>query len=140
MISLRSAASPEMESSGLELNMRPRAKIFNFRPRGVRRSERRCFPRISEPVRTLVRGVDAGGEEFEIETLLDNLSAGGLYVRTSREVARGERLRFIVRLSLSGKSEQKVPQISASGKVVRVEPQPDGLYGLAAEFMDHQLL
>jgi hypothetical protein len=120
--------------------MSPRAKVVNFRPRGARGSERRCFPRISEPVRTLVRGVDAVGEEFEIETLLDNLSAGGLYLRTSRNVVQGERLSFIVRLSLAGESKRKVPQIAASGKVVRIEPQADGLYGLAAVFMDHQLL
>jgi hypothetical protein len=87
-----------------------------------------------------MRGVDASGEDFEIETLLDNLSAGGLFLRTSRKVARGERLSFIVRLSLADATKQKVPQIAARGKVVRVESQPDGLYGLAAMFMDHQLL
>jgi hypothetical protein len=124
----------------MELIMCPRAKIINFRPKGARRSERRCFPRIAEPVRALVRGVDAGGESFEIETLLDNLSAGGLYLRTSRNVARGERLSFIVRLSLAGESKQKVPQIAASGEVVRIEPQTHGLYGLAAIFVDHQFL
>jgi len=120
--------------------MSPRAKIVKFRPRGVRGSERRCFPRISQPVRTVVRGVDSAGESFEIETILDNLSAGGLYLRTSRKIAQGERLSFIVRLSVAGESKQKVPKIAASGKVVRIEPQTDGLYGLAAVFMDHQLL
>lgn len=120
--------------------MSPRAKILKFRPRIVQGSERRCFPRISDPIHTLVRGVDGGGNEFEIETLLDNLSAGGLYLRISRFVAVGEKLSFIVRLSVAGKQDQKVPRIAARGKVLRIEPQNRGLYGLAAIFLDHEFL
>lgn len=39
--------------------------------------EQRRHPRLYEPFPTQVHGVDAGGEAFDINTVLDNLSAGG---------------------------------------------------------------
>ena len=43
----------------------------------ISRGERRQHPRLYESFPVLVRGVDARGEAFERETVLDDFSAGG---------------------------------------------------------------
>src|SRR5438270_3427276 len=53
-------------------------------------AERRRRPRLYEPFPVMVRGVDASGTSFEINTVLDNMSADGLYVRLRRQVRRSE--------------------------------------------------
>jgi len=58
-----------------------------------------CHPRLYEPFPVMVRGVDANGKSFEINTVLDNMSAKGLYVRLKRQVRRGVKLFMIVQLS-----------------------------------------
>ena len=61
--------------------------------------DRRRHMRLYEPFPAIVRGVDANGESFEVNTVLDNISAGGLYVRLGRCVKRGTRFFVLVRLS-----------------------------------------
>ncbi len=62
-------------------------------------ADRRCHPRLCAPFPAIIRGKDASGEPFEVNAALDNISAGGLYVRLERCVKRGMKLFVIVRLS-----------------------------------------
>ena len=62
-------------------------------------ADRRRHPRLYTPFPATLRGKDASGESFEVNAVLDNISAGGLYVRLERCVKRGTRLFVIVRLS-----------------------------------------
>ena len=61
--------------------------------------ERRRHLRLYEPFPATVRGVDASGEPFEVSTVLDNISASGLYMQLGRCVKRGTKLFILVRMS-----------------------------------------
>ena len=63
--------------------------------------ERRSKPRIDEHFPAKVRGVDTAGKAFKAETVIDNLSAGGVYLRLARPVSPGADLFVIIRLSTS---------------------------------------
>ena len=52
---------------------------------GYRVADRRAKSRIH----AMVRGVDVMGDPFEAEAVLDNLSAGGRYMRLKRDVHEG---------------------------------------------------
>src|SRR6478609_1933068 len=61
--------------------------------------ERRDKPRVQIAYPATVRGIDANGEAFEVNTLIDNLGAGGLFVYLPRPIAKGVQLFAIVRLA-----------------------------------------
>src|SRR2546428_2427003 len=92
--------------------------------------ERRQHPRLSEPFPVLVRGVDVHGEAFELTTVLENFSAGGLYARLRWRVAPGARLFAVVRITLALDPTVARPR----GRVVRVEWQPEGRWGAGRPF------
>ena len=102
--------------------------------------ERRRKPRIYDPFQTEVQGVDANGEAFEFETVLDNLSAGGLYLRLTRRIEEGAKLLVIIRLPTILSEEGGQPRVVAHGVVVRTEPKPGGACGVGVFFMDHYFL
>ena len=101
---------------------------------GGRRQER-----IYEPFPVMVRGVDATGETFEINTVLDNLSASGLYVRLERRIEPGTKLFAIVHISMSP-PEVPAPHVAVRGVVLRVEPLPDDTWGVAVRFTRYRFL
>ncbi len=94
----------------------------------MRRSTRVCG---SFPVR--MRGFDESGCAFEANSLVDNISSGGLYMQFARAVAEGSRLFAVVQM-VSGAS------IAARGVVARIEPRPHGLSGVAVRFTRTRLL
>lgn len=102
--------------------------------------ERRRHLRLYEPFPLLVRGVDASGEAFEIDTVLDNFSAGGLYMHLRRCVEPGTKLFAVTRLSTGPLSGALAPCIAVYGVVRRVEPQPNGRYGVGMAFTRHRFL
>ena len=98
--------------------------------------ERRAKPRVSVPFRATVQGTDVGGVHFEVTTVLDNLGAGGLYLRLANEVWVGSRLLVNVHLCAHG----EVPTSEGSlglevyGPVTRVDSVAGGSYGVAVTF------
>jgi hypothetical protein len=92
--------------------------------------DRRCAPRVDVHLAATVRGVDATNKPFEVETMLDNFSIGGLYLRLERSVAYGIELCIVVRLS-STSVQRTTPHLTLYGMVVRAEPQLDGTQGVA---------
>ena len=103
-------------------------------------TERRSALRIELPFPATVRGVDAAGERFKLDSVLDNLSTHGLYVRLPRRVEPGARLLVVVRLSLIPDLEVPAATVALRGVVLRSEPQPDGRWGLAVQFDRHRFL
>ena len=79
------------------------------------------------------RGFDESGCMFKANSLVDNISSGGLYMQLGRPVAEGSRLFAVVQL-VSGAT------IAARGFVARVEPRPHGLSGVAVRFTRTRLL
>lgn len=102
--------------------------------------ERRVKPRIDRPFPATVRGMDAGGEAFEINTVLDNLSADGLYLRLRQRVQPGTVLSIIIRLSSAPMNGVHAPRIAIDGVVLRAELKPDGTCGIAIKLTHHRFL
>jgi hypothetical protein len=74
-----------------------------------------------------MRGVDEFGCGFDANTLVDNISGGGLYMQLARPVGEGSKLFAAVQLS-NGVT------ITARGFAIRVEKRPFGLTGVAMRF------
>ena len=98
--------------------------------------ERRSKPRVSAPFRAAVQGTDVNGVHFDVTTTIDNLSAGGLYLRLASEVRVGSRL--LVNVHLNGQGDallsERCLSIEVYGPVARVDPIPGGFYGVAVTF------
>ena len=99
-------------------------------------SERRKKPRISTRFPIKVRGVRQGGERFEFETVIENLSASGVYLQSSERIEPQAKVELVIQLSES----KTVPGlvVEAEGIVLRTEPRAAGLYGLAICFTRHR--
>ena len=95
--------------------------------------ERRNKPRMSNPFRATVRGTDAFGKRFEADTVVDNLSTGGLYLRLAEIVKPRTKMQVIIWLSEAGR-------ILVNGEVLRVELQTDRRVGVAMAFKSHRFL
>jgi len=100
--------------------------------------ELRLSARISTPFPIRLRKLENAGQSFKEETILKNLSGGGLYVRLEREMAVGAYVSLAVRLSTV--FEGPALRLVARGNVIRVEPQTDGSYGTAIEFRRRRIL
>ncbi len=103
-------------------------------------AKRRREERIQTPFPATVRGVDINREVFEVNTVVDNFSAGGLYLRLVQHVEEGAKMVVNVRLSTSPAEESPGPVVSLQIKVLRVEPKPGGIYGLALAIMHRRFL
>jgi hypothetical protein len=100
--------------------------------------ERRKKPRIAAPFPTRVRGIDSKGEAFEAESVLDNFSAGGLYVRLSQRVKEKAKLEFSIRMA--GPESRQAATVKARGIVLRAEAKPGGVFGLAVKLTHHRFM
>ncbi len=107
---------------------------------GYRVADRRRKPRIQEPFAARIRGVDGKGDSFEAEAVLDNLSAGGLYLRLRRNVKEGLPLFILLQLATRLMPGTKGLRVAAHGRVLRSEPQPDGACGVAVVFERYHYL
>jgi hypothetical protein len=96
--------------------------------------------RVETPFPVTVRGVDRAGNPFRLDIELDNLSSTGLYMRLARPLDPGAALFVVIRLSTTLVHQVAAPGVAACGVVLRVEPQPDGRYGIAAAFRRHWFL
>lgn len=102
--------------------------------------ERRRHPRLYEHFPTRVRSVDASGTAFQADTVLNDVSAGGLCVRLVQCVASGATLFAVVRFSTAGDPAAPAPRVAVRGVVLRVEPQPDGRWGVGVQITRHRFL
>lgn len=102
--------------------------------------ERRFSARIVAAYPAKVSGVDLGGQHFKEQTLLQNLNAGGVYVRLRRAVREGAPISVAVRLSMAPDVTIPVLRLAARGTVLRVEPNLDGSYGVAVRFKHRRVL
>jgi hypothetical protein len=101
--------------------------------------ERRSIPRLATPFPTTVRGVDQAGDRFRIDTVIDNFSAAGLYLRLARPIEPGATLFVVVRFTVAPAARLTAPGVAARGVVVWAEPQP-GAWAIALKFMRQRFL
>ena len=102
-------------------------------------SEQRRKARVTVPFPARVRGVDARGREFEVVTVLDNLSQDGLHVHLPHQVEKGMRIFVVFQLSTSP-VEETATRVAVRGVVLRVEPRPPSLWGIAVAITSHRFL
>jgi hypothetical protein len=75
--------------------------------------------------------VSGSARAFGVHAALDNLSAGGFYLRLSHPPRVGESLLVAAQISRA--------VVLLRGAVLRVEPQADGTYGVAAAVTHYQI-
>jgi hypothetical protein len=112
------------ERTGAPLNQ----QVYN------RSSERRQSERIFIPFPAVVEGLDVDGRCFKVNTVLDNLSKGGLYLRLVPCVSVGTQLSIVFRLSGSVASEATSPKVAVRGEVLRVDRKEGGANGIALKY------
>jgi PilZ domain len=100
--------------------------------------ERRGKPRLYWRCPAMVQGGEKGGEDFEVNAVITNISASGLYMRFRKSVEPGAVLFLIMRFTNASAAEARGPVIIIHGRVMRVELQPDGECGVAVEIMRHE--
>lgn len=96
--------------------------------------ERRNAERVFIPFPAVVEGVDVEGRDFKVNTVLDNLSKDGLYLRIVPCVTVGACLSVVFRLSGSVNSEETSAKIAVRGQVVRVDKKEGGACGIALRY------
>ena len=102
--------------------------------------ERRIKPRIFEQFRATVHGVNADGEAFTVETVLENISATGLYLRLSQAVELGAELLVVSQLAKPSNGKSSGPLLAMSGTVIRVGEANGDMCGVAVEFTHTRFL
>jgi hypothetical protein len=97
--------------------------------------ERRSNPRIDVPFHAKVQGVDDSGKSFSIETVLDNISGDGLYLRMMPYVEKGTKLAIDIELQTALQLVDDGPPLSIDGVVLRSEKIAGGASGVAVSFV-----
>jgi PilZ domain len=103
-------------------------------------AERRNTPRICEPFPASAKGFDQAGMPYDTKTVLDNISAGGLYLRLWSALTIGAAVSVVFRLSSGGKEHTESPAVSVTGKVLRVEQKPGDTYGVAVAIVQYRFV
>ena len=117
------------------------SSIPSFAPTaGICWPERRQQPRIYYPFPASVQGVDLEGNNFQIETTIDNLCANCLYIRLLPQVAAGANVRVKIRLSAVVTNVTTGPNVLLTGVVKRADNLPGGVNGLALMLNRYRLL
>lgn len=103
--------------------------------------ERRKTWRIRTPALVRIRRVGAGHDE-DLTSVVDNLSAGGFYVRLRQGVEPGERLSVLIRFAAErGEAEgSSEVRIAVRGRALRVENLGAGAYGVAVRIGRYKFL
>ena len=108
--------------------------VQSLRSTGETREDRRDKPRINVPFHVKVDGVDDKGTKFSIETVLDNLSGNGLYLRMVPCVLRGAKISIVLGLHTASHVSDAVPRFLIEGVVLRTEEKTGGICGTAVSF------
>ena len=108
-------------------------------PKGLR--ERRETGRIRTPVLVRIRKVGAG-HGADVISVVDNLGAGGFYVRLRQRVEPGERLSALIRFAAERGEAAPSSQarIAVRGHVLRVENLGAGAYGVAVRISRYKFM
>jgi hypothetical protein len=92
--------------------------IYGENGSAIPAQDRRSHPRLHRPYPVVVRGIDIIGDDFEENTHIDNVSAGGLGLTIAHRVSPGSKLFVVFHLSTDGTA---APLVAARGTVRRVE-------------------
>lgn len=102
--------------------------------------ERRAKPRMNCAYPVVLRTHQSWGEKVESRATITNISASGIYLRTTHFIPRGQNLFLMALLSSLPAESSNGLSLAATGQVVRVEPKPDGSYGMAIQMRRYRLI
>ena len=102
--------------------------------------ERRRQGRLNMPLPARVTGVDSGGEFFDLDITVDNISSGGFHATLPRRVVAGARLAATISFSPGGVAQTRGTFLSVHGKVRHAVCHADGTCGVGVEFEHSQFL
>jgi hypothetical protein len=102
--------------------------------------ERRRQLRLDDPFPARVTGVDADGNAFDVEVMIDNVGAGGFHVRLPRRVERGAKLSTTIRFTTVAVAQSRAKCLAVYGTVRRTDCRTDGTCAVAVEFEHHLFL
>ena len=108
--------------------------------RFINPEDRRAKPRLDCDFPALLRQRLVDGGTTERLVTISNISASGMYLRTQHHVPRGQILFILTRLSNQSSRKSEAPNLAATAKVVRVEPKPDGSYGVAIRLQRYRFI
>lgn len=111
----------------------------NATPTGIT-LERRSKSRLQVAYPALVRGNDSISGKFQEDALVENVSAGGIYLRLKRVIAPGNLLFITLRFSNLPPKQTLAPCLAARGIVLRVDKRQDDTYGVALRFQNYRFL
>ena len=96
--------------------------------------------RLYGPFSAKVRGVNMNGRVFKVDAEVEDISSGGVYLRLKRPVEVGASLLVIIRFSKAWTDEVRVPTVAVRGTVLRVEPEPEGGWGVVVAITRNRFL
>ena len=102
--------------------------------------ERRLKPRIYDDFVAKVRGIDASQERFVEHTVVENLSASGLYMKLPRRVGLEARILIILHLLFPSVEPEIELLVAFRGVVIREEQQCGQMCGVAIRFTHYRFL
>ena len=102
------------------------------------RWERRRTLRLEMPFSILVRGINTHASTFTLQTVLDNISRGGLHLVLSEAVDPGAKLFLVV--DFSRREGAPGACVALRGRVVRVEPHRSDTRGVAVALTHYRFL
>ena len=98
---------------------------------GAPRHDRRAKERIYVPFPATVHWLNDEGQVTTVETVLDNLSSDGLYMRMLEYIAKGTRLSIEIALTEPYFENRKASHLQVEGIALRTERKPGGVLGVA---------
>lgn len=102
-------------------------------------AERRRKCRITHPFAATICGFDAGGDSFKCMTIIDNLSASGLYLCLRQNLEAGSIISVVIHIAGLSSGEEPEPHVFFRGEVWRIDHLPSGDYGYGFTSKCHQL-
>jgi hypothetical protein len=96
--------------------------------------------RVSVHYHGRVRIVDAYGDKFKADVIVENMSAAGLYLRLPRSIRQGSQTSVALRLSTDLTDASRKLVVAIRGVALRGEPKSDGTWGVAVAFTRYRLL
>ena len=88
-----------------------------------------------------VHGINERGESFRIDTLIENISAGGLFLWLPQCLEQGATLLIVSQLAKPNNGPAvTAPLVAIHGVVLRARPVQSGLCGVAMKITRHEFL
>lgn len=101
---------------------------------------RRYSERLYGSCQAIVRGVDSEGKEFTEVTMLENVSASGLYVKIPRRMKAGSHLFVVFAFSTVALQEIQAPRVAVRGQICRIDALNEDVTGVGLRFQRHRFL